>query len=195
MDTFENLAKFVAFTHEVQQVKRAMLVKGEERPENDSEHSFQVAITALYVIETNQLSLDVFRVMAMAVVHDVIEVYSGDTPVYGSQELLSTKAEREAAAVQTLKEQWPDLPLLHELIEECEAKVTPESKFLYALDKLVPMLNNYLDKGRTWLRHKVTLEQMLNVKAGKVDRDPTIRQYYEQMIAFFRDHPEFFVSE
>src|SRR5205809_2688144 len=102
MDTFDNLAQFITFTHAVQQVRRAMLVVGEDRFENDAEHCFQVAMAALYIIETNHLKLDAFRVMSLALVHDVIEVHAGDTPVYGSAEGLATKAEREAAAVEQL---------------------------------------------------------------------------------------------
>jgi len=194
MDTFDNLAQFIAFTHAVQQVRRAMLVVGEDRFENDAEHCFQVAMAALYIIETNHLELDAFRVMSLALVHDVIEVHAGDTPVYGSAEGLATKAEREAAAVEQLKADWPQLTLLHELIEECEAKVTPESKFVYALDKLVPIFNNYLDKGRSWHRKGVALDHLIAVKAGKIDRDPTIKQYYEQVLVFLREHPEFFAT-
>jgi 5'-deoxynucleotidase YfbR-like HD superfamily hydrolase len=191
VDNFENLAQFIGFTHAVQQVKRAMFAVGEEQFENDAEHSFQIALTALYIIETNGLKLDAFRVMALALVHDILEVHSGDTPVYGAAETLATKADREAAAVAKLKSDWPKLTLMHELIEECEAKVTPESKFVYALDKLVPIFNNYLDKGRSWHRNEVTLEHLMAVKAGKIDRDPTIKQYYEQVLVFLREHPEF----
>jgi putative hydrolase of HD superfamily len=192
MANLDNLLEFISFTHDIQRVKRAMFVKGEDTYENDSEHSYQIAMAAFYIIETNQLALDVYHVMALALVHDIIEVYAGDTPVYGSHEALASKAEREAAAVKQLQDRWPQLTLLHELVAECEARVTPESKFVYALDKLVPMLNNYLDEGRSWRRQGVSFEQMLAVKRGKVDIDPTIAEYYQAIVEVLREHPEVF---
>jgi putative hydrolase of HD superfamily len=127
-------------------------------------------------------------------VHDILEVHSGDTPVYGSQELLASKAEREQAAVRQLKIDWPELVIMHKLIEEYEAKLSPESKFVYALDKLIPIFNNYLDDGRSWHHNHVTFEQLLKVKAGKVDVDPTIKDYYEQLLEFLREHMEYFAT-
>jgi len=182
----------VAFTDEIRRVKRAMWVKGEEQFENDSEHSYQLAMISLYIIKNDQLDLDVYHAMALALVHDVLEVHSGDTPVYGSRSSLATKAQREADAVIQLKRDWPKLTLLHELIEECEDKKTPESKFIYALDKLVPMLNNYLDGGRNWQRQKVSLQDVITVKTGKVDIDPTIEGYYRQTIELLRTRPDIF---
>lgn len=191
-DRLKNLVDFVAFTHDIQSVKRAMLVNGDERYENDSEHSFQMAMIALYVIQENHLPLDIFRTMAMAVVHDVLEIHSGDTPVFANVEVLSTKSEREEAAIRKLKRQWPKLGLMHELIKEYESKSSPESKFLYALDKLVPMLNNYLDDGRSWKRHEVSLDDVISVKIGKIDIDPTVNGYYKLVLELIKQHPELF---
>lgn len=191
--SIENLLDFVAFTHEIRKVKRSMWVQDEEQFENDSEHSYQLALTALFIIEEGGLQLDAFRAMGMALVHDILEVHAGDTPVYGSKDALITKQAREKEAIQLLKKQWPNMKLMHKLIDECENKSTPESKFIYALDKLLPMLNNYLDKGRNWIRQGVTLEHLIAVKTGKVDIDPVVNEYYVQALELLRAKPEFFV--
>jgi len=169
-----------------------MWVKDEEQFENDSEHSFQVAIIALYIIEQNNLTLDPYTCMALAVVHDILEVHSGDTHIYGKQSDLDSKQDREQAAIAKLKADWPELRRMHALIEEYEAKQTAESKFIYALDKLVPMLNNYLDSGRNWKREHITLDRITGAKAGKIEIDETIFAYYRGMVDIMKRKPELF---
>jgi len=188
--SLDDLLRFVSFTHDIRNVKRAMWVQDEEVFENDSEHGYQLAMVALYVIEAHKLDLDLYRLMCMCIVHDVLEVHAGDTPVYGDSETLLSKHAREEAARQQLKEDWPDMHTMHRLIDECGAKQTNESKFVYALDKLVPMLNNYLDKGRNWHRQGVDMPHLLAVKKGKIDIDPTINEYYIKTLELLRQHPE-----
>lgn len=188
----DSLLDFINFTHDIRRVKRAMYSPDETVFENDSEHGYQMALTALFVIQEKKLPLDVYRAMALALVHDVLEVHAGDTPVYGAQDSLQSKDEREAEAVALLRRQWPQVPLLHELIEECEAKRTPESKFVYALDKLVPILNNFIDHGRNWVRQGATFEHMMSVKQGKINLDPTVDSYYQEILDYLRQHPDYF---
>lgn len=192
-DYTTNLLTFVSFTHDIRKVKRAMWVLDEEQFENDSEHSFQVALMALFIIEQNQLKLDTFKCMALAIVHDVLEVHSGDTHIYGKQVDLDSKRDREAAAIAKLRDDWPQLTLMHDLIDEYERKSTAESKFIYALDKLVPMLNNYLDNGRNWKREHITLDRIVGAKSGKIEIDATIFGYFQQMVALMQHKPELFV--
>ena len=193
-NSINDLLRFVSFTHDVRAIKRSVWVKDEEVFENDSEHGYQLAMVALYVIEHQKLALDTDRAMSMALVHDVLEVHSGDTPIFGSAKDLRTKQAREEAAQSQLKEQWPDLTLMHALIDEYEAKSTPESKFIYALDKLVPILNNYLDDGRNWKHAQKNVEELHRAKASKIAIDPTVTAYYEQILSVLREHPELFGS-
>jgi putative hydrolases of HD superfamily len=192
IDSLDNLLDFVAFTHDIRAVKRSMWVKDEETFENDSEHSFQLAMVTMYVIQTQHLEMDAYKAMCMAVVHDVLEVHAGDTPIFGAEEALRTKQDREHHAVSELKRQWPQLKLMHDLIEEYEQRQTPESAFVYALDKLLPIINNYLDNGRNWKHGGRTLEDVIAAKAGKVTVDPTVNGYYGQIIALLQKHPELF---
>lgn len=190
----DRLFDFFELSYSVRDVKRAMWVKDEEALENNSEHSFQVAIIALYIVEHDRLKLDVYRVMAMALVHDLLEVHAGDTPVYGDDALKSSKADREARAITRLRKEWPELSRLHDLINEYEKKETPEAKFVYALDKLVPEVNNYLDHGRNWLRQNVSLQDLIRAKDGKIDVDPLIGRYHQALLKELHKHPEYFGS-
>jgi putative hydrolases of HD superfamily len=191
-DSLSNLLDFVSFTHDIRRIKRSMWVRDEEQYENDSEHGYQLALTSLYVIEENKLKIDPFRTMGLAIVHDILEVHAGDTPVFGTAEAIKSKRKREAEAVQALRQQWPNAPLMHQLIDEYESLGTAESKFVYALDKLLPTINNYLDNGRNWKHDGVKLENIRAVKAGKVDIDPVVKKYYEAIIKVLHTKPELF---
>lgn len=190
--SIHNLLDFITFTHAVRNVKRAMWNKDEEIFENDSEHGYQLAMVAMYVIEQDNLPLDIYKAMSLAIVHDVLEVHSGDTPVFGPDTALHTKEVREKEALIELKRQWPNLKHMHKLIDEYESKSTDESKFIYALDKLVPMLNNYLDNGRNWKRQKATLDHVISVKTGKIDIDPIINDYYIKTLELLKQKPDLF---
>lgn len=189
----ETLLDFTAFTHEIRNVKRAMWVKDITQYENDSEHSFQLAMIALYIIEENKLSLDTFKAMAIALVHDILEVHAGDTFVYGKDTV--TQHDREAEAIQQLKKQWPAQKTMLALIDEYETKASAEATFIYALDKLVPILNNLLDNGRNWQQKHITLEQLIAVKTKKIGVDPVVEQYYTQVLDILRARPELFATK
>ena len=181
-NNLNNLLDFVAFTHKIREIKRSMWVKNEEQFENDSEHGYQLALVALYIIEDNNLEMDAYKSMGLALVHDILEVHAGDTPVFASEEIKSTQDEREQEAIEYLKKQWPQMKLMLRLIDEYEIGVTNEAKFIYALDKLLPMLNNYLDNGRNWHKNKINLDKIILVKIGKVDIDPVIAKYYSDVV-------------
>lgn len=188
------LLDFTTFTHEIRSVKRSMWVMNEEVLENDSEHGYQLAMIAMFLIEENNLSLDIKKCMCMAIVHDVVEVHAGDTHIYGPSSDIESKEEREKAAILKLKTDWPNLNLMHQLIAEYEQKESKEAKFVYALDKLIPMLNNYLDNGRNWKRENIQLDQIINAKTGKINKDPTVNKYYEETIKLIKSKPELFNS-
>jgi len=190
--SLDGLLAFTSFTHDIRNVKRSMWVKDEEQLENDSEHSFQIALVALYLIQQNKLPLDAYKAMGLALVHDILEVHSGDTYIYGAAGDIATKQDREAQAIARLKEQWPDQKLMLDLIDEYEAKTTAEAKFVYALDKLVPILNNVLDNGRNWQHDHITLEQLQTAKAKKITVDAEVVHYYELVLALLRARPELF---
>lgn len=78
------------------------------------------------------------------------------------------------------------------LIAEYEACQTPEAQFVYSLDKLVPMLNNYTDNGRGWKAKHVDIQWLRRVKAGNVDRSPLVAKYYQELMAELERSPHLF---
>ena len=102
---------------------------GLERPESVAAHSWGVAWLALALCPEH---LDLRRVLALAVLHDLPEVRVGDlTPHDGVDKV--EKRRRERAAAEALFASRPDLLALW---QEYEDHVTPEARFVHALDRL-----------------------------------------------------------
>jgi 5'-deoxynucleotidase YfbR-like HD superfamily hydrolase len=156
MPELTGLANLIRLTHRFQQVRRSNLAADGER-ESDSEHSFQLALAAWYLIEalpslTN--SLDRWKVVSYALVHDLPEAYAGDVdPYYSSQSDIQLKAHNEHCALERLKQEFNgSFPGMCERIAEYElkkkgsdqAKPDREAQFVYALDKLLVCLNIYM---------------------------------------------------
>jgi 5'-deoxynucleotidase YfbR-like HD superfamily hydrolase len=122
------------------QVERATTVPfDDKRRENDAEHSFSLGIAALCLAPLMNDQLDVSLVCAYALVHDLEEIYAGDTPIYSDPTMRAAKAEREKAARIELNRRFGGrFPWLTRYIEDYAALSDNESKFVYALDKILP---------------------------------------------------------
>ena len=60
------------------------------------------------------------------------------------------------------------MPDLHASLAAYMQKSDQESRFVYALDKIEPILHIYLDQGRTWKEKNITLDMLYQAKKDKV---------------------------
>lgn len=184
MTSLNSIISFVSLLNRFKTIERTIFATGTDRMENDAEHSFSLAMLGWYINETHKLGLDVEKILMYALAHDLVEVYAGDVFFYTKDEqLLKGKKQREADAAVRLKAEYPEFSQLHEAIDAYEKKGDLESKFLYALDKIEPILNIYNDKGRTWKEHSITIEMLESTKIQKVAVDPTIAALFKDIVA------------
>lgn len=158
-------------------------------PENDTEHSYDLAMTAWYLSKWFP-ALDQAKLIKYALVHDIVEVHAGDTHVFGTEEQLNSKVEREAKALQQLRDDWSDFEELTNTLHDYESKANAEARFVYALDKVIPIMLVYINDGYSWKKENVTIEMLEGVKAQKVNKSSEILPYYEAMITLLFEHPE-----
>ena len=142
------------FTAEIDRMtsvyRRTLLISG-ERPENDAEHSWHIAVMALLFKEYCVEEPSVERAIKMCVVHDLIEIYAGDTFAYDVSGNAS-KADRENEAADRLFAQLPSEQgaEIRALWEEFDAMETTDAKYAACLDRIQPFLHNTLTEGHTW---------------------------------------------
>jgi putative hydrolase of HD superfamily len=186
------LLDFVKFTHEIRNVQRAILLENYDRHENDAEHGYQLALVTWFLLDKHRLKLDKYRCVGMAMVHDIAEAYAGDTTAFASAKQRSAQEKREKEAIVRLQKEWPEFTSMNDLIGEYEKHETPEGKFVYALDKLIPIINNYLYEGKVWLKENRTLDHMKEIKKGKIEPSPIVDKYYQELLKILEKQPELF---
>lgn len=143
--------RFLAEADRLKTILRASLLAAEDRRENDAEHSWHLALMVILLAEYADEPIDVGHAMKLVVVHDLVEIYAGDSPVFvpGAAD---DQQERELAAAERLFGLLPEdqAAAMRALWDEFESAVTAEARFCKAMDRLQPMLLNWLNGGGTW---------------------------------------------
>lgn len=137
-------------------IRRSPLVAA-DRLENDAEHSWHLALMVILLAEYADEPFDVGRAVQLVIVHDLVEIYAGDTPLYDTVGAVG-QLDREKAAADELFALLPaDQAIrMRALWDEFEERETPEARFAKAMDRLEPQLLNWLARGGTWQTPGVT---------------------------------------
>lgn len=189
----QRLLEFQRLLLQFETVERRVHIPPHYQLENDTEHSYNLAMTAWYLSKYFP-ELDSDRVIRLALVHDLVEIYAGDTYFFADSSTLATKASREAAALERLAKEWPDFPDLIATIRHYEEKNTSEAAFVYALDKIMPVMLIYLGEGYSWQQAGITREQLHKAKLPKVAASKAIEAYYSELYQLLSDHSHYFTQ-
>ena len=74
--------EFIIEIDKLKQVFRQSILMDGTRRENDAEHSWHLAIKGILLGEYSQEDLDLWRVVKMLLIHDIVEIDAGDTYCY-----------------------------------------------------------------------------------------------------------------
>ena len=157
MERLDQQLKFTAEIDKMTSILRRTMLIDKSRRENDAEHSWHIAVMALLFEEYVSEPVDIGHVIKMCVVHDLIEIYAGDTFAYDVTGNLD-KAEREEKAADKLFALLPEEQgaYIRALWEEFDAMETADSKYAACLDRLQPFFHNTLTEGHTWVESGTT---------------------------------------
>lgn len=171
------------FLHDVQKVERVILVPGSDRNENDVEHSYLLAMLAWQIAEVTAPHLSREKVLKYALVHDLVEVYAGDVAFFTKDPnaFVEKKEKEHLALARILEEKMLSEDMCASLVAY-EDRIDAEAEFVYALDKLIPILSIYLDGGRTWKVHGITLENLCRLKREKIVGSPEILALFDELV-------------
>ena len=75
--------------------------------------------------------------LKLALVHDLVEVYSGDVDAFDDLEQIALKEENERRAFEMIKLEFNDFQEMLEKITEYERRKSPEAQCVYVIDKLL----------------------------------------------------------
>lgn len=135
------LARQFAFLNEADRLKsvhRANVLMDGSRPENSAEHSWHLALWAL--VMGDPPGPDLARVIAMLILHDLVEIDTGDQPIHLDHDR-DALTRAEAAAAQRLFGLLPEDQAAEFLAlwQEFEAAQTPEARLAKRLDHAQPL--------------------------------------------------------
>ena len=127
------------------------------RPESVAEHSWRLSLMAL-LLRGEFPELDVERVVAMCLIHDLGECFTGDIPAFRKTE---SDREREDSLLRRWVASLPEgvSDELAALYEEMDAQETAEARLYKALDKLEAVIQHNESPISTWERHEYELNK------------------------------------
>ena len=173
--TLDQQMAFLAEIEKLKSVTRATPIHDASRPENSAEHSWTLALYAVILADQAPAGVDIFRVVRMLLIHDLVEIDVGDVPIHsqnGTAHGSTAIQEAEAAAAARIFGLLPK-PLgddLHALWTEFEAHETPDAIYAKSLDRAQPVLLNLQAGGGSWIDYDVTLAQVEERVGTKVAR-------------------------
>lgn len=187
--SIHNIISFTKFLNKFREIERSIYYSHDNRRENDAEHCWQLAMLSWYIISTQKLELSLEKILQYCMVHDIVEIYAGDVDAIGrTAEQQALKEKREKDAYERIAKEFPEAHDLLERLEHYEKKEDVESKFVYALDKVIPVINIYND-GWFWRKEcNLSIEKdIIPHKDWKVQVSPEVTQIWEQLVVLLKE--------
>jgi putative hydrolase of HD superfamily len=143
-DRFESLHDIITFLHEAERLKDVPRTAwtSQGKRESTAEHSWRLALLVM-VMEEELAGLDTSRLLQLAVVHDLGEVFAGDVSAAVETDPAG-KERRERTGVADITALLPQAAgkRIAALWEEYTRGKTPEARAVKALDKIETIIQH-----------------------------------------------------
>ena len=152
-DRFKKQLDFFLEIDKVKNILRMTSIADGSRRENDAEHSWSLAIMAFLFVEYVDENVDLLKVIKAGMQDKEAREQASADKIFG---LLET-------------DQGQELRVLWEEFEACE---TPEAEYAAMLDRLQPLIMNYVNAGGTWAQHDISVEQVYKRNQITLEKGP-----------------------
>ncbi|SDX85931.1 HD domain-containing protein [Lachnobacterium bovis] len=178
VEKLDQLFKFFTIIDKEKEIFRQTYLADGTRKENDAEHAWHMAIMVILLKDYANEPIDELRTIEMLLVHDLVEIYAGDTYAY-DEEGKKTQRKRELESADKLFGilQEEEQKLIRGLWDEFEDYETPEAKFAHTLDNLQPVLLNAASGGKGWLEKKPKISQIMERNKKTADGSIDLWEY------------------
>ncbi|VFQ45800.1 HD domain-containing protein [Desulfoluna butyratoxydans] len=183
--------QIIAFLKEVETFKtceRTCRTTRTERPESDAEHSWHLALF-LMLIENELEGVDRMKLLQLALIHDLPEIYAGDTNPYRGN--TDDKEENEKKAAKKLFSKLPAAleTKLSGLFAEYMAQETAEAKVVKSADKLMPLIQNLCTNKThsSYRKLSVTHEEVKAYMGPYFQSGGMLKAFYDKLLTEARE--------
>lgn len=180
---FEMQMEFLLEIDALKSVIRQNYLSDGSRRENDTEHSWHLAMMVMVLAEYFE-GLDTLKTIKMVLIHDIVELYAGDTFAY-DEKGYEDKEDREQKAAKKIFSMLPEDQQKEytELWQEFEAIETNEAVCAAITDRIQPLTLNYASEGKMWLNRGITAEKVWKRNGLVLDKAPQcIKEYVKNLI-------------
>lgn len=152
------LSDIYSFIHAAERLKNELRhsFTTSGRQESVAEHTWRMSLLAVLLSSKLDKKVIFEKLVKMIVIHDIVEIEAGDTPVpfmVGNEDLKRQKEERERTAIENVRKRLGDGigEEIYQLWIEFENQETYEAKVAYALDKLEVQIQHNEADINTWI--------------------------------------------
>lgn len=165
-------------------VIRGSRIADSSRRENTAEHSWHLAMFATTLIEYSVGPVNVDRVVQMLLLHDIVEIDAGDTPLFDETSAEEQEQLEERAADRLFGLLPADqAAAFRALWQEFEVAASPDAKFAKAVDRLQPILLNHVVGGGTWTDYEIDEARERRMTERIAEGAPALWAAAEQVFA------------
>ena len=159
-----NLNQVVDFIKEIEKLKTVTRFNRtlDGRFENSAEHSWQCAISAMVLKDFYPEKLNIEKVISMLLIHDLGEIYAGDTWVFDDKNKVHSH-DRELESINKTMSILPDETQFNmkNAWLEFETGQSFEARYARVIDALVPLIN-HLEVSEPIINHLEVSEPNYN---------------------------------
>jgi putative hydrolase of HD superfamily len=181
IEHYQAITRFIVEIEKLKRVERRIKPNGLNRFENSAEHSWQISLLALTLMPYAQQKVDALKVITMLLLHDIVEIDTGDKFAYNADhddyenELLAAKR-LFAMLPEAIGEQFLDLWI------EFEQAESPEAVFAKGIDRIMPVLQNLHNGCQSWLEHDISIEQVLSKNSVAGQANPQLWSWVSEQV-------------
>lgn len=167
-----DLNQIVGFIKEIEKLKSVTRFNRtlDGRFENSVEHSWQSAIAAMVLQDYYPEKLNMEKVISMLLIHDLGEIYAGDTWVFDDEKKLHAH-DRELTSIEKTMSFLPEATYVNMKNSwlEFEKGQSPEARYARVIDALVPLINHLevseVNYNPDHIRSEMVLEKKKFIKS------------------------------
>ena len=180
-----NLNKTVDFITEIEKLKSVTRFNRtlDGRFENSAEHSWQGAIAAMVLQDYYPEKLNMEKVMSMLLIHDLGEIYAGDTWVFDDEKKLHSH-DRELESIEKTMSILPEEKYLNMKNSwlEFEKGQSAEARYARVIDALVPLINHLEVSELNYNPDHISSEMVLEKKKFIKDESEELWKLTEELV-------------